>query len=300
MMDQPVISLQNTTKSYGAFTLGPASLDIEPGYVVAIIGPNGSGKTTLFRMLMNLVTPDSGDIEIFGLRHSHHEVEIKQRTGYMPETPIGYEEMSLGALGEFVSYWYPTWNQAAYDRLLQESEVSHATKFSELSKGLQRRISFALARSTDADLLLLDEPTANVDPFARRAMMDELSQYMQSGDRTVLMATHVMEEVRRLADYIVLVQNGAFHGFYEKDMLFEQWRSIWIDREPQEIVPGVVHIERGTPTRLITNSPVETEQALSWNGVQIVRRGPLDLEEILSYLMRERTSAQGKLSHLSG
>jgi ABC-2 type transport system ATP-binding protein len=286
-MEQPVISIHNLRKSYGDFMLGPVQLDVERGFVVGVIGPNGSGKTTLFRMLMNLVQPEGGRIEIDGEHYPEHEISIKQQMGYMPETHIGREDMTVSTLGEFVSFWYPTWNQECWERLLAQWDIDASALYKTLSSGQQRRVSFALARSADPAILLLDEPTAGVDPFARREMIDEISHYMQDGERTVVMATHIMEEVRRLCDYILLLNQGSFVGLYEKDALLEQWRSLWVSAAPVGSVPGVVDMQIGTPVRLVTNSPVETEQALAWEGIEIVRSAPLDLEEILGFLMRE-------------
>lgn len=83
-MEQSVISLNGVTKSYGNFALGPVDMEIEPGYVVAVVGPNGSGKSTLFRMLMSLSHPEAGEIRIFGDRYPEDEVEIKRKIGYAP------------------------------------------------------------------------------------------------------------------------------------------------------------------------------------------------------------------------
>jgi ABC-2 type transport system ATP-binding protein len=286
-MDQPVISIQDVTKSYGSFNLGPVRMDIEPGFVVGIVGPNGSGKTTLFRMLMNLVQPEGGQISVAGERYPEREESIKQRIGYMPESHVGREDMKVGTLGEFVSFWYPTWDQQNWERLLEQWGISKADAYRSLSSGQQRRVSFALAVSADPAILLLDEPTAGVDPFARREMIEEVSRFMQDGQRTVVMATHVMEDVRRLCDYIVLLNDGVFHGMWEKDALLEQWRVFWVDGQPSVTTPGVVRIDPGSPVRIVTNNPVETEQELAWEGIRIIRRGSIDLEEILFFLMRE-------------
>ena len=104
----PVISLENVRKSHkGGFHLGPVDLAIEPGRIVAVVGPNGGGKSTLFGMLMNLLRPDSGTVSLFGLAHPRDEVAIKQRIGYVPELATGRDDMSARYLGDFVSYWYP-------------------------------------------------------------------------------------------------------------------------------------------------------------------------------------------------
>lgn len=289
MMEQPVISLKGVKKSYGSFELGPVDLEVERGYVVAVVGPNGSGKSTLFRMLMNLAHPDSGEVSLFGGGYPEDEVPIKQRVGYVPERSVGHDEMTVQTLGEFVSHWYPTWGQGLYDELVSRSGIETDKKFRNLSKGMQRRLAFALAAATGAELLLLDEPTDGVDPFARREMLEDIARFMQDGDKTVLFATHVMEEVRRIADYVAFLVDGDFLGIYEKDALLEQWKTLWVDREPDGDAPGVIEVEPGNPVRLVTNSPEETEDALAREGIRIVRSGTMDLEGILSRLMRERT-----------
>ena len=288
MIEDPIISLRDVEKSYGSFTLGPMDLEVEPGYVVAVVGPNGSGKSTLFRMLMNLSHPDAGEIDLFGGGYPEDEVAIKQRIGYVPETAVGHDEMTAKSLGKFVSHWYPTWDQSLYGRLVDRSEIESGKKFRNLSKGMQRRLSFALAAATRADLLLLDEPTDGVDPFARREMLEDVSSHVRDGEKTVLLATHVMEEVRRIADYVAFLVDGDFLGLYEKDALLERWRAFWVDCEPGPDAPGVVEIEAGNPLRVVSDSPTETEDALAKGGIRILRRGALDLEEILGHLMKRR------------
>jgi ABC-2 type transport system ATP-binding protein len=130
-----------------------------------------------------------------------------------------------------------------------------------------------------------------VDPFARRQMLEDISRFMRDGDndgdgRTVVFATQVMEEVSRLADYVAFLVDGEYLGLYEKDTLLEGWKTLWVDREPEGDIPGVVEVEGGSPTRIVSDSPKETEGTLSAQNIRIVRSGKVDLEEILSHLMR--------------
>jgi ABC-2 type transport system ATP-binding protein len=290
----PVISLRDVRKSYGYFELGPVDLEIEPGYVVAVVGPNGSGKSTLFGVLMNLVQPDSGEVRLFGGAYPDDEAAIKQRLGYVPEHSSGHDEMSASSLGEFVSHWYPGWDGRLYEEHVERLAIVPDKEFGELSKGVQRRLAFALAAASGSELLLLDEPTAGVDPFARREMLEDISRFMQDGDgRTVVFATHVMEEVRRIADYVVLLGDGEFLGLHEKDALLEGWKTLWVEREPEGSVPGVVEVESGSPARVVSDSPQESAGALFEERIRIVRSGTLDLEEILSHLMRQCKEERG-------
>jgi ABC-2 type transport system ATP-binding protein len=294
----PAISLKGVKKTYRNFELGPIDLTIEPGCVVAVVGPNGSGKSTLFGMLMNLIQPDSGERELFGLSYPKDEVAIKRRIGYVPERSVGHDEMSARALGEFVSYWYPRWDQRLYEDLLGRWEIDPDKRFGKLSKGAQRRLSFALALATGPELLLLDHPAEGVDPIARTQMLDDVERFAESGgyggahsgaheegERTVVFATHVLDDVKQVADHVVLLADGEFLGFHKKDSLIDGWKNIWVDREPGGDVPGVVEIDGGRPTRLVTDSPHETARALSAQSVRVVRTASVDLEDILSHLV---------------
>ena len=291
-LKRPVISLKGVRKTFrNNFELGPMNLTVEPGCIVAVLGPNGGGKSTLIGMLMNLIHPDSGEVSLFGLSHPEDEVAIKQRIGYVPESSVGHDELSAKSLGEFVSYWYPRWDQRLYQDLIERYKVDPDKRFGKLSKGMQRCLAFALALATGGELLLLDEPTVGVDPFARRQMLEDISRFMRDGvndgdGRTVVFATQVMEEVSRLADYVAFLVDGEYLGLHEKDTLLEGWKTLWVDREPEEDIPGVVEVEGRSPTRIVSDSPKETEGTLSAQNIRIVRSGKVDLEEILSHLMR--------------
>ncbi len=291
MTEHPVISLQDVRKSFGDFEFGPIDLRIEPGHIVAIVGPNGSGKSTLFKILMNLLRPDSGNVALFGRTYPQGEVEIKRRVSYLSERATGHDEMSANSLGASVSQCYPRWNRGLYGDLLVRYEVDPHKKFGELSRGVQRRLSFALALAASPDLLLLDEPTAGVDPFGRKKMLEDISRFVHrdSGVKTVVFATQVVEEARRIADHVVLLTNGESLGLHEKGTLFallDRWKTFWVEGNPGADLPGVAEIEAGSPTRVVAHSPQKTAEWFSSQNVRIVRKGPVDLETIFTHLSR--------------
>lgn len=287
----PVISLEDVRKSRGDFEIGPLDLSIEPGYVVAIVGLNGGGKSTLFGMLMNLLQPDSGEIKLFGGRYPDDEVEIKRRVGYVPECPTGRAEMDAHTLEAFVSRWYPRWNRRTYHDLLGRLRVDPNKRFGELSKGMRRRLSFALAIAVSPELLLLDEPTAGVDSLTGREMLDDISRFVRDGDRrTVVFSTQAVEEARRIADYIVILSHGEFLGMHEKETLLESWKTLWVEGEPEGDVAGVS--DGGRLARIVSDSPRETSEALRTKNMRVVRSHPLDLEEIVSHLVHRSNERQ--------
>jgi len=175
---------------------------------------------------------------------------------------------------------------------MKRSELEPDKKFGKLSKGVQRRLAFALAAATGSELLL-DEPTAGVDPFARWELLENISCFMQDGDRTIVFATHVIEEVRRVADYAVFHLDGNFLGLYEKDALLEQRKTLWVDREPVGDALGVVEVQGGCPTHIVFDSPREAGEGPSAKNIRIIRSGTLDLEEMLSHLMRRSKQGRG-------
>jgi ABC-2 type transport system ATP-binding protein len=299
--ETPVISLENVRKSYKGFDLGPMDLTVEPGHIVAVLGANGSGKSTLFEMLTNVTIPDSGEVKLFGRTYPRDEVAIKQRIGYVPERDVGHDHMSAKTLGEFVSYWYLTWDQASYENLIRRSGIDPKKQFRKLSKGMQRRLSLALAIACGPELLLLDEPTVGVDLLARKEMLRDIWRFVrgrghsdrrEGAPKTVVFATHAVEEARQIADQVAFLADGEFLGLYDKRALLDGWKTFLVHDSPDRYTPGVVEIERGSPTRIVTGSWRETAQDLSDQGMRIVRDEPVELDEILSLLMRRSREGQ--------
>ena len=302
MTERPVISLEDVRKSYGNFELGPIDLEVEPGHIVAIVGPNGSGKSTLFGILMNLIRPDSGNVALFGRNYPRDEVEIKRRVSYVPERATGHDEMSANSLGAFLSHWHSRWNRALYRDLLMRYEVDPYKKIGQLSRGVQRRLSFALALAASPDLLLLDEPTAGVDPFGRKKILEDISRFVHrdAGIKTVVFATQVMEEAMRIADHVVLLTNGESLGLHEKGALFalldrwkpSGWKGSWgqTSPEPSKSSQGAPRASLPTRRRRPQNGFPRTTYGSSVKGRWTWRR----------YSPTSRASEHREVSSVSG
>ena len=285
MKESPILSLSGVSKKIGNFQVGPVNIQLEPGYVYTLVGPNGAGKSTLFRLIMNLIQPDQGNLTIFGHSYPEYEKSIKQRIGYIPEHPLGFETYSGKQLTQFFAQVYPTWDEQKYQTLIQRFDIDLRKKMSQLSKGKQRKLMFALTMGHNPDLLLMDEPTAGLDLFAQQAFIEEITHYMQDGTRTLFLATHQMNEIRRIADFIILFSQGKVLGVYEKDQLLDRWKKLWIEKEIPHTVPGVVHQEQGSPVLVVTENIEQTMSALRSLDIPVLQLRSMEIDDILAYLL---------------
>jgi ABC-2 type transport system ATP-binding protein len=206
-----VVELEATTKAFGdVVALNRLTLSIPAGTIAMLLGPNGAGKTTAVRCVTGAMTPTSGGVRTFGLDPATDGEEIRRRTGVVPARPALYDRLT-GA--DNLRYAAQLWEvDAIADRMAAAAErfgISNALhqRVGGYSTGMRARLALARATLHDPDLLLLDEPTAGLDPESSRAVLD-LIRGMASDGRTVLMCTHLLLEAEGLADYVVVLDRG--------------------------------------------------------------------------------------------
>ncbi|ANE45540.1 hypothetical protein SY83_03575 [Paenibacillus swuensis] len=289
MNNSAVLTFNGVRKQLGrSMELGPLELEFERGLVYAIVGPNGSGKSTLMRMILGLMQPDEGELRVQGVNPAHQDPEQKQRVSYVPESSE-YTDDSVTAANEasFIKHWYPAWDEALFRSLIAAWDIDLTRKLKKMSKGEQRRFDLAVGLARNPELLLLDEPSSGLDPLVWRQMTDRLTSFMEDGHRTIVMATHIIEEVRRLADIVIFVYKGKVLGVYEKDELFRQWKVYWVDGIVEgEIGAAVESTVEGNLTRVVTSDAGATEQELVGKGLPVMRTEALDLDDIMYYIIR--------------
>ncbi|WP_274653021.1 ABC transporter ATP-binding protein [Paenibacillus humicola] len=288
------VRLENVRQSKAHFELGPFDLEIPKGIITAIVGPNGSGKSSLFRLMLDLTKPDAGRIELLGETVGSGDDRLLKR-GYVPEQADDMEDHLRGEQkAAFIRQWYPGWDSGRFRELLRLFEIDPSIRLGKMSKGMRRKFDLALAMAHHPELLLLDEPSSGLDPIAWKTMIGLLHRDMEGGERTVLMSSHIVEEVRRLADYIVFIVQGRVLGLFEKDELLESWYAIYAETDAAPDwtdMPGYCEAEPagGTRFRLVTSEAARAEEWLASRGVRIAGRQKLELDEILLVLQeRER------------
>ncbi|WP_440115990.1 ATP-binding cassette domain-containing protein [Paenibacillus sp. QZ-Y1] len=296
-MEPIAVQLNGVSKMRKRRVIGPIDLAIPEGYVVAILGHNGSGKSTLLNMLQQVVLPDSGQIIWFGKQHEGPlPIELRQQIGFVADNS-GLEENRITAheAADFRAYWYPRWDMKLFNQLMNEMDVPGDVKLIKMSKGERRKFEIAAALAARPKLLLLDEPSSGLDPFAWKVMVEQFRTFMAEGDTTILIATHIADEVKRLADYIVLMHRGQSLGMAEKDVVLDQWKEIWYEGELRpESIPGVVESvqEENGLIRVITTRVSEAQERLELAGIRVMKIRNLELDEVLAFWVAGYAPAQ--------
>ena len=221
-----VIELNQVSKRYrSVVAMDKMTLNVPNGVVFALLGENGAGKTTTIRTLLGLEKPDSGTASVLGMNPIKQGIDIRRQIGYVPDSPKLYDWMKVSEIGWFAGGFYPEGYAGEFSRLADEFGLSNDVKIKTLSKGGKAKVALALAMAHRPELLILDEPTSGLDTMVRRKFLESMVDVASEG-RTVLLSSHQIPEVERVADYVAIVNEGKVRVCEKLDVLkeeVEQW-----------------------------------------------------------------------------
>ena len=210
-----IVEVRNIVKKYPSFTLDDVSFGVNEGRITGFIGRNGAGKTTTIKAMLNLIHPDSGEVEYFGIPLIGNETEIKKHTGYSTGTVSWYPRKKICDIVGIVSRFYDTWNDAAYGKYLGLFGIDDKKTPLELSEGMKVKLNLLLALSHESKVLILDEPTSGLDPFSRNEILDIFSKLKNDGT-AVFFSTHIISDIEKCADDIVYISKGRIEAAMQK------------------------------------------------------------------------------------
>lgn len=250
MEQEPILEVHGVSKTYPGFALREVSFTLPRGYIMGLIGPNGAGKTTLVKMILGLVRPEGGWIRVFGLDPERDGAAVRARIGFVHENPAFYEGLSAERAAAAIGPFYPTWDGAAFRRLAKEFGLPLEKKLKTFSRGMRTRFALALALSHEAELLLLDEPTAGLDPAFRRELLDRLQGVIEGGETSVLFSTHITSDLDRTADYVTFLREGHRCFSLTKEEVLERYALVKgdpkiLDEDTRRLFRGLVVTEFG-------------------------------------------------------
>ncbi len=197
------------TKRYGSiWALRDCSLQIPTGHVVGLVGPNGAGKTTLLHLAVGLLDPTAGDIRVLGWSPRRQPLLVLARVGFLAQDRPLYGRFRVGEMLELGGRLNPRWEERVPRERLQRLGISLDRRVGALSIGQQAQVALSLALGKRPELLLLDEPVASLDPLARRAFLQELMDAVAQDGLTVLLSSHVVADLERVCDYLVILASG--------------------------------------------------------------------------------------------
>jgi ABC-2 type transport system ATP-binding protein len=207
-----VIDVQHLTKYYGSVqALDDVSFHIELGQITGLLGPNGAGKTTAMRIITGYLDPDGGTVRIADKDIAQYPLDVKQIIGYLPESAPSYVDMMTYEYLEFVAAVHNVTDPSRIDETLGTcglTEVAHK-QIRELSKGYRQRVGLAHALIHDPKVLVLDEPTTGLDPNQIIEVRDLIRRISQ--EKTIILSTHILQEVEALCDRVIIIHNGRIH-----------------------------------------------------------------------------------------
>ncbi len=204
-----VLTLAGVAKSFGSLkVLEDLALEVYPGEVFGFLGRNGAGKSTAIRILMGLTPPDAGEVRLFGQPLKGRVTALRRRIGYVAQDQAMYPWMTPKVLANFVRGFYPNWDQGRYAALMQRFDLPMQRRLGAFSGGMRARMALTVALSTRPELLVLDEPTAGMDPVARREFLDLVREQARIDGAAIFFSTHLIDEVEAVAERIAIVDGG--------------------------------------------------------------------------------------------
>ncbi len=273
----------------GCEALRGIDLTVPSGSVFALLGENGAGKTTLIRILTGFQNPSEGNCTVCGFDPGKDAIEIRRRIGYVSDQPALYEWMRVDEIGWFTASFYPEGFLERYSDSIGHFEVPRNRKIKHLSKGQRAKVALALALAHDPELLILDEPTSGLDPHVRREFMESMVDRAVTG-RTVLISSHQISEVERVADRVAILHQGKVRLMDSMTHLKDTVSEVTISlADPLIALPrliGSVEVfseqSSGRQRRMVVRGfDHECKELLEARpGVLSVRSRPASLEEV--------------------
>ena len=298
-MSLPAIELQSVRKGYRFFALDDVSLTLERGQIMGFVGPNGAGKSTTIRLILGMLRQDAGEIRVLGHAVPREQVRAKWDLGFVSDDMRHFGSATLGWHMRFVASIYPQWDSAYAATLLKRFYLRPEQRMKQLSSGERAKAALLLVLARRPKVLVLDEPTAGLDPVARHEALAEFMEVLKDEDRSVLFSSHNTLDVEQISDSITFIDRGRIVDADDKEAFLDRWRRLFLD-VPECVQlhspPGVTEIARSGNSAVVTTNAYSPElealYAHAGAAVRDVRR--MTLEEIFVATVMHNRKERGE------
>lgn len=228
-----MLRLENVRKQYKGFELN-CTMEVQPGCVTGLIGKNGAGKTTAFKAALGLIHTDAGSAQILGKSAASLTAKDRENMGVVLSDSGFSGYLTVNDLLPVLASLYKSFDKEYFIRKCEEFELPMKKKIKDFSTGMKRKLQILAALSHDTRLLILDEPTAGLDVVARDELLDLLREYMEQGERAILISSHISSDLEDFCDDIYMIDDGKIILHEEADALTDTYGILKVTEEQYE------------------------------------------------------------------
>ncbi|MCY8911628.1 ABC transporter ATP-binding protein [Bacillus atrophaeus] len=229
---QNLLEIKNISKSFGnKVVLKDVTFNVPSGSIVGFIGDNGAGKSTTFKTVLGLISKDRGTVKILGKENLNNHAKIKEEIGVVFDAMNLPAHLTIKQLNKVFKKLFGSWDQDTFYRLVNSFSLPIDKKVNKFSRGMSMKLSVAVALSHNAKLLILDEATGGLDPSSRGELLDELKSFVSKNNGGILLSSHIISDVEKIASHLVIIKNGEILLNEEKNRVFESYAIVDIDEE---------------------------------------------------------------------
>ena len=222
-------------KDYGEFNLN-VSLKVPKGNIVGLIGENGAGKSTFLKLILGLIESNGGSFEILNEKKINENRSILENIGVVIDDNVIPENLNIIQVNRIMNDIYEQWDEDKFYSLTEELKLNKYKKFKEYSKGMKMKLYLMIALSHNPELLILDEPTTGLDPVVREQILDMFLDFVQDSSHSILFSSHIMDDLEKIADYIVFLKNGRVLLSEKKDNIIYEWGVLRCEEDKLKII----------------------------------------------------------------
>lgn len=275
------IEIKELKKTYPGFVLEDLNLTLPAGCIMGLIGENGAGKTTVIKLILGMISRDAGSIEVLGHDNSRKFADVRQDIGVVLDEAGFPWCMTARQVNRVMSGIYTRWDEKKFFEYIERFNIPTDKPFGDFSKGTKMKLCIAAAISHDPKLLILDEPTAGLDPVARDEVVDIFSEFTRDESHSILISSHIVSDLEKLCDYIAFIHRGKLMLCEEKDMLLAEYGIIRGEAEKlRKIDPTAV---KGLKENAYGASAIVKRSAAP-AGFEI---SPVSIEELFLFMVKE-------------